>query len=408
MNVEKKDEFLRNQSILYRNEITQVLDFWEHYGYDSEYGGFFTSLDQNGTIFSTYKSVWAQGRGLYIYAYAYKYIEPRKEWLAIAKHTFDFMINHCFDSDNHMYFLVTKDGKPIQKRRYWFSSAFMAMGSIMMYSITKEKQYLHAAIDSYNTITSYYYKKKYFEPKYNSEVINTISLADVMILLNTAQQMRIYDSSRQNNYQKDIDAAIHTIITKHYHKESKALFEHVQENGLMFEESIGQIINPGHSFECAWFLLDEYRYNNCVNQDLLDAIINITNWSYEKGWDKQHSGFLYLVNNKNLPLEKLEWDMKLWWPHTEALILYLKLYFTTKNISFLNQYKKIFEYTITNFKKDNFEWLGYLHRDNSPSQMLKGNTFKGPFHIPRMLMFNFQMMEEYLRNGVNNGTRSLS
>jgi len=396
METEKEVEFLKNQAQFYRDEITRVLDFWETYGYDNKHGGFYTSLDKHGSQFSSYKSVWAQGRGLYIFAYAYKNIQPKKKWLSMAKQTFDFVSNHCIDSDNHMYFLVTKDGKPIQKRRYWFSSAFMAMGSIMFYSITKEERHLNAAILAYDTITSYYYKKMKWEPKFNPEVVNTISLSDVMILLNTAQQMRSYDPVRRNIYQKDINVAVEVILGKHYHLEEKALFEHVQENGLVFEESMGQIINPGHSFECAWFLLDEYKYTNCSNRMLLESTINIANWFFEKSWDKRYSGFLYLINNRNLPIEKLEWDMKLWWPHTEALILYLKLYTTTRNLEYLSKYKQIMDYTLNYFKVDNLEWIGYLHRDNSPSQLLKGNIFKGPFHIPRMLMFNLKIIEEYL------------
>ena len=33
------------------------------------------------------------------------------------------------------------------------------------------------------------------------------------------------------------------------------------------------------------------------------------------------------------------------------------------------------------------EWYGYLHRDGTPSVRLKGNMWKGPFHLPRMLWY---------------------
>lgn len=39
------------------------------------------------------------------------------------------------------------------------------------------------------------------------------------------------------------------------------------------------------------------------------------------------------------------------------------------------------------------EWLGYLHYDNTPSVMLKGNIFKGPFHVPRLYMIMATMDE---------------
>ena len=38
----------------------------------------------------------------------------------------------------------------------------------------------------------------------------------------------------------------------------------------------------------------------------------------------------------------------------------------------------------TLFDAEDGEWYGYLHYDNSVSTTLKGNIFKGPFHIPRL------------------------
>ena len=35
---------------------------------------------------------------------------------------------------------------------------------------------------------------------------------------------------------------------------------------------------------------------------------------------------------------------------------------------------------------ENGEWYGYLHYDGTAANTLKGNIFKGPFHLPRMLM----------------------
>jgi N-acylglucosamine 2-epimerase len=36
--------------------------------------------------------------------------------------------------------------------------------------------------------------------------------------------------------------------------------------------------------------------------------------------------------------------------------------------------------------KQNGEWYGYLHYDNTVANVAKGNIFKGPFHIPRFYM----------------------
>ena len=49
--------------------------------------------------------------------------------------------------------------------------------------------------------------------------------------------------------------------------------------------------------------------------------------------------------------------------------------------------EELLDYTEKHFcDKENGEWYGYLHYDGTPSTTLKGNIFKGPFHIPRFLM----------------------
>ena len=42
---------------------------------------------------------------------------------------------------------------------------------------------------------------------------------------------------------------------------------------------------------------------------------------------------------------------------------------------------------------ENGEWYGYLHYDNTISTTLKGNIFKGPFHVPRYYMIRAAMDE---------------
>ena len=43
------------------------------------------------------------------------------------------------------------------------------------------------------------------------------------------------------------------------------------------------------------------------------------------------------------------------------------------------------------------EWYGYLRRDGQPTQPpCKGSTFKGPFHLPRMLMMLDGMLDGLL------------
>ena len=43
--------------------------------------------------------------------------------------------------------------------------------------------------------------------------------------------------------------------------------------------------------------------------------------------------------------------------------------------------------------REHGEWFGYLHRDGTISSTLKGNMWKGPFHLPRMELNCWKLLE---------------
>jgi N-acylglucosamine 2-epimerase len=56
------------------------------------------------------------------------------------------------------------------------------------------------------------------------------------------------------------------------------------------------------------------------------------------------------------------------------------------------------EWMYAHFPDEQFgEWYGYLHRDGTVAQPAKGNIFKGPFHIPRMLIKAPMLIDDILR-----------
>jgi N-acylglucosamine 2-epimerase len=78
--------------------------------------------DADGSLIDDDKAVWIQGRATWLLATLYNTIEKKQEWLDGAKLGYDFLNRHCFDADGQMFFHVTRDGKPIRKRRYFFGN----------------------------------------------------------------------------------------------------------------------------------------------------------------------------------------------------------------------------------------------------------------------------------------------
>ena len=77
-------------------------------------------------------------------------------------------------------------------------------------------------------------------------------------------------------------------------------------------------------------------------------------------------------------------DMKLWWPHSEMLYLYRKLYVLTKDKDFDNYYKMAFDYSFSTFPStNNGEWVQIRDRRGKPVDKVVALPVKDPFHIMR-------------------------
>ena len=87
--------------------------------------------------------------------------------------------------------------------------------------------------------------------------------------------------------------------------------------------------------------------------------------------------------------------MKFWWPHNEAIIATLLAWQLTREPQYARWHQRVHDWSYAHFPDSQYgEWYGYLHRDGSVSTPLKGNMWKGPFHLPRMQWYCWQRLAE--------------
>ena len=227
-------------------------------------------------------------------------------------------------------------------------------------------------------------------PKENAEVRATRSNAYPMVLVSSAQTLRRV-SGRREYYDAIIKDIVKDMITLHYKEEHKCVLENVGLDGSILDNPAGRTINPGHSIENSWFLLN----NSLVNDDktLQKQALNILEWHLDIGWDKEFGGVYYFRDLFGRPCEQLEHDMKLWWVHNEVLIATLAAHFITGEERYEEWYDKAHDYSFSHFSdKECGEWYGYLHRDGTVSHTQKGSLWKGPYHLLRCLILCEQIL----------------
>lgn len=366
------------------NLLENVMPFWLKNGVDYQYGGYLTCLDRKGEVYSYEKSVWFQGRTLWMFSRLMKQYGIRKDWQRAADCGCAF-IKKCFLEQGRMPFTVTRDGLPIQRRRYYFSETFAAIGLSEYHAVMGDKESLELGRQAYQTAKALYTGTIKEMPKYNPETFRLKGFSAPMIMFSTAQIMRENDTEWAVAYHQDIQMYL-ADMKDFYKKEHGACFENITLEGeCELESQKGRLLNPGHAIEGSWFLLDEYEYGK--DETLKTLALDILNNSFRIGWDNENGGLLSFVDFLGKPVEPLESDMKMWWPHCEALIALLKAYRLTKDEAYLKKFLLVDDYTFSHFCDSTYgEWYGYLNKDGSVSKTLKGSIFKGAYHIPRCLM----------------------
>lgn len=382
-------KYLTEWSEKYRKDLVEnIMPFWLKNGLDRVNGGVYTCLNRDGSLMDSTKSVWFQGRFTFVCSFAYNTIEKNQTWLDAAKSTIDFIENHCFDKDGRMYFEVMADGTPLRKRRYVFSETFATIAMAEYAKASGDKTYAEKALKLFMNIRRFVANAEEYMPSKYLDTLQAKGHSLVMILINTASRIReVIDNPILN---QQIDSSIESL--KDFMKpEFNALLEMVGPNGEFIDTCNGRVINPGHCIETAWFLLEEAKHRNW-DKDLTNQALQILDWSWEWGWDKQYGGIINFRDCRNLPPQDYSQDMKFWWPQTEAIIATLYAYEATGDEKYLIWHKQISEWTYSHFPDEEFgEWYGYLHRDGTVAQPAKGNIFKGPFHIPRMMIKSYEL-----------------
>lgn len=376
----------------YYKELTEdVIPFWQNNSVDWDFGGFMDFLDREGNPLSTDKGGWVQGRAVWIFSTLYKEIEQKEEWLKVAENGVRFIRNHLRrKEDGRMYFEVTREGKPLVMRRYLFSEIFAAIGLAAYSEISGDTKALEEAGELYCIIETLPEK---MEPKIDPGTRQFRGHSMTMMLISLCQIMRQADPENAQKYTDKIDNQIDELFTYFVKPDLKALLETVEPDGSMSEGSEGRCVNPGHAIETAWFLLEEASFRN--DKKLIERTLPIIDWSLDLGWDKEYSGIYSFIDVEGKQPAQIEWDMKYWWPHCEAVYALLLAYNLTGEADYETWFETIQEYTWKHFPdREKGEWFGYLRRDGSVQVDLKGNHYKGPFHIPRFLMKTYQLLEK--------------
>jgi N-acylglucosamine 2-epimerase len=179
----------------------------------------------------------------------------------------------------------------------------------------------------------------------------------------------------------------------HVHGDKKMVFENVSPDGEFVDSPAGRHLNPGHAIEAGWFL--QHWAQRLNRQDLALRALDMVRWSHDVGWDREFGGYYYFLDSKGYSPTQLEWNMKLWWPHCEAMYAHLLSFSITQESSDWQRFSVVDAYAFSHFPDSQHgEWYGYLDRRGEVTHRFKGGPYKCAFHVPRALWLCWRKLQE--------------
>ena len=382
---------LKDLRDFYRASLLEdTLPFWMPGIVDEEFGGYLSMRDRDGSLVDDDKSVWLQGRFAWMLATFCNTVEKKAEWLSAAKSGVEFLKAHCFDEDGQMFFLVTREGKPLRKRRYFYSEAFAVMAFAAYGKASGNEMWLEEARKLFAKSMDYVDgTASAGDPKWTDER-KVKGIGVPMIFLQVAQVL--VANGGDELAERKIDGFIEEI--RGFVKDDiKCVMEQIGIDGEVLDHIDARTLNPGHAIEGAWFILDEAKRRG-GDRELVNLGCRMLDYMWKRGWDDEYGGITYFKDVYDRPVQEYWHDMKFWWPQCEAIIATLLAYQLTGDEKYAGWHRMIHEYAHKAFHdEEHGEWFGYLHRDGRVSSLLKGNHFKGPFHLPRMQWYCWQLLE---------------
>lgn len=378
----------------YKTELLDsVLPFWLNNSIDKEYGGYFSCLDRDGSVYDTDKFIWLQGREVWLFSMLCNKLGKKQEWLDAAIQGAEFLKKYGHNGDYDFYFSLTREGKPLVEPYNIFSNTFACMAFAQLAKATGSEEYAEIARRIFKRILE---RRSNPKGKWCKAVPGTRPMKDFalpMIICNMALEVEDIINDPEL-LEKTINECLHEVLDVFYQPDLGCMVENVSsiDNSRLdcFE---GREINPGHDLEALWFMMNLGIRRN--DKALIDKCVGIALSVIEIGWDKEYGGIFYFLDSKGAPQQKLEWDQKLWWVHLESSIAMIKGYQLTGNKKCLEWFEKLDEYMWSRFKDPLYpEWFGYLNRRGEMLLPLKGGKWKGCFHVPRGLFEIWQILEK--------------
>lgn len=379
---------------LYRRTLLEdVMPFWERYAIDSENGGINNCISDDGQIQSRDRWNWSQWRAVWVFSKLYSCVEPRPQWLEIARGIYTFVSKHDPLPDGHWSLLLDGEGKVQRGYESIYVDGFAIYGLVELYRATGDALILEQALRTFRAVKKALADDAPSPPAWPYPIpegwmAHGISMLFSLVFHELALECGDAEviAERDRHHER--------VMNLFLQKDSGLVYEWLTREGRELPPPEGTAIVPGHAIESMWFQIHiaEARNDPSTIQRAVEAIRR----HLEIGWDEEWGGLFLAVDAQGA--EPIGWqfpDSKVWWPHTEALYATLVAYQHCGECWCLDWHRRIQDYAFTHFPvPEHGEWRQKLDRRGEPNRNPVGLPVKDPFHLPRALYYCIEILSK--------------
>lgn len=377
---------------IYRAELLErVVPFWLEHAIDWQNGGILTCIADDGQVLSQDKYMWSQLRAIWTFSALYNKIEPRPEWLDVARHIFAFVKKYGRDDQGRWVFAVDKKGEILEGATSIYADGFAIYGLTELARATGDRAVIDLALETYENVQNRLtrpggsYATAPFEIPENGKA-HAISMIFSLVFNELG-----YYLADEAIIAASLDHA-NEVLAAFRRPERKLLYEFVHLDDSLIDTPQGRSIVPGHVIESMWFMM--HIFQRAGDLERIQQAIETIRWHVEFGWDDTYGG---LVHARDAAGGSPWWrfaDAKLWWPHTETLYALLLAYEISGEPWCLDWFERVHNYAFSHYPVPQYgEWTQRLDRQGRKFTETVALPVKDPFHLPRALIYCIEVLE---------------
>ena len=376
---------------LYRAELLdRTIPFWLKYGIDWQHGGICTCISDEGQVLSGDKYVWSQLRAIWTFSALYNQIERKPEYLDVAMHIFNFIKCRGRNDRGEWYFCLDQHGQPLfDGGTSIYCDGFAIYGLTELARATGNQEALGLACQTYASVQPRLARPGSYQTHPLPIPAGSKAHGISMIFASAFGELGEYLDDRAVT-SAALDQA-YDVMDVFRCPADRRLYEFVSLDNSRLDSPPGRVVNPGHAIESMWFML--HLFQRIDDRERIRQAIETIRWHCELGWDAEYGG-LFLARDAEGSFWENKWDMKIWWPHTEALYALLLAYWISAEPWCLADFQRVHDYAFSHFPVPEYgEWIQNLDRRGNRVNATVALPVKDPFHLARALIYSVGVLE---------------